>query len=619
MSALPLLPIGSRMPTTDDPVLTPWERFVAARTSDAFCAAWLALICEKFPTVRQAAVLIESADGQTFVPIAVWPAAHTDMARMGTAVQLALGERRVVLQPAPEQPEWLHVAAPVSANERIVGAVVLEVAVDGTVVPPLLRELHWGSAWLSNLFGKRELDTATEANERSMGILETVAIALRHTHFQQALFELSNELRQRFDCSRVAIGLVHAARVKLAALSEAATFEKSSPMVQAYVDAMGETCDLAQTIEACRPEDGVASETYRAHAALLQRVGGDAVISLPVSHQAQTIAVITLERGHSQRFNDSERKWLEAFAALFSPVVAQRRDAERNSLQRLTDEGARFWGALLGPRYLLWKIGGLLALLAIALLVWLPVPYRVSAKTVTEGSIQRVAAAPFEGYLAAGFVRAGDTVSKGQLLAKLDDHDLLVERAKWTSERDQYDNKLREAMANHDLTAIQVLTAQLNEAQAQLDLVDDKLVRVKIVAPYDGVIVSGDLSQQVGTPIEAGKKLFEVAPLRSYRIILEVDEREIGQIRTAQEGELMMSGLAGDPMPFTVAKIMPVATAQDSKNFYRVEAKLKHESPLLLPGMEGVGKIDVGRHKLGWVLLHSLFDWLRLTLWNWGL
>jgi hypothetical protein len=113
--------------------------------------------------------------------------------------------------------------------------------------------------------------------------------------------------------------------------------------------------------------------------------------------------------------------------------------------------------------------------------------------------------------------------------------------------------------------------------------------------------------------------LFEVAPLRSYRIILQVDERDIGHIRTAQEGKLMMSGLAGDPMPFIVVKIMPVATAQDGKNFYRVEAKLKHESPLLLPGMEGVGKIDVGQHKLGWVMLHSLFDWLRLTLWNWGL
>ena len=35
--------------------------------------------------------------------------------------------------------------------------------------------------------------------------------------------------------------------------------------------------------------------------------------------------------------------------------------------------------------------------------------------------------------------------------------------------------------------------------------------------------------------------------------------------------------------------------------------------------MEGVGKIGAGRRKLGWVLLHGLFDWLRLNLWSWGL
>jgi multidrug efflux pump subunit AcrA (membrane-fusion protein) len=619
MSTLPLPSGTGDTPPDETRVLTGWERFLAARTSDTFCAAWLALICEKFPAVRQAAVLIESADGQSFVPIAVWPTANADMARMGAAVQRALGERRIVLLPATEQPGLLHVALPVSANERIVGAVVLEAAVDANDAHPLLRELHWGSAWLSNLFGKRELDAATEANARSMGILETVAVALRHRHFQQALFELSNELRHRFDCSRVAIGLVHAARVKLAALSEAATFEKSSPMVQAYVDAMGETCDLAQVIEAFRPEEGSPPETYRAHATLLQRVGGDALISLPVSHQAQTIAVITLERGNGERFSEAERKWLEAFAAFFSPVVAQRRDAERNSLRRLADEGSRFWGALLGPQHLLWKMGGLLMLLLLALLVWLPVPYRVSAKTVTEGSVQQVAAAPFEGYLAAGFVRAGDVVSKGQELARLDDHDLLVERAKWASERDQYDNKLREAMANHDLIAIQVITAQLNEAQAQLNLTEDKLTRSRVVAPYDGVIVTGDLSQQIGTPVEAGKQLFEIAPLHSYRIILEVDERDIRLVRIRQKGTLLMSGMTDHPMYFTVARIMPVATAQDGKNFYRVEAKLEQESPLLLPGMEGVGKVDIGRRKLGWVLLHTLFDWTRLTFWDWGL
>lgn len=533
-------------------------------------------------------------------------------------MQKALGERRVVLMPPPDQPDVLHVATPISAHGRIAGAVVLEATANADVVRPLLRELHWGSAWLSNLLGKREHDAAVEASARSMGILETVAIALRHRRFQQALFELSNELRQRFQCSRVAIGLVRAARVKLSVLSEAATFEKSSPMVRAYVEAMGEACDLAQIVEATRQEDTEAPANYRAHAALLQRVGCDALITLPVTHQAQTIALITLERSGSS-FGEEERKWLEAFSELFSPVVVQRRDAERSSLHRAVDEISQFWGALLGPRHLLWKAGGLLVASLVVLMVWLQVPYRVTAKTVVEGSVQRVAAAPFSGYIAASFVRAGDIVKKGQVLAKLDDHELLEEQTKWASNRDQYNNKLREALANHDLTAVQIVTAQRDEAQAQLDLVQERLARAKVRSPYDGVIVSGDLSQQIGTPVKPGKELFEVAPLHQYRVILEVDERDIAQVHDGQAGRLRMSGLADRPMSFTVAKVMPVATAQEGKNFYRVEAKLRRESPLLLPGMDGIGKIRIGQRKLWWVLLHRLLDWLRLTWWSRGL
>ena len=615
MNALPVTP----EPSAPTPLpLDGWSRFVMARTSAEFCDAWLAVLRDKFAVIAQAAILVESSDGQNYVPIAVFPQANSDMARMGEAVQRALSERRVVVQPCAEPAGLWHVAAPLLVHDRIAGSVVLELSAQDDTVPLLLRELHWGSAWLSNLFARREHDAALAASVRSLGVLEAIAIALRHERFQQALFDLSNELRRRFDGTRAAIGLMRHGEVKLAALSEAATFEKSSPLVHAYTAAMNEACDLAQPVEAAAPEHD-APDSFRAHSALLQRTGAGRLFTLPITQQARCVAVLTIEREAPAPFGEDERKWLETFGALLAPVIVQRVDAERGSWQRLRDEARRFLAAVMGPRHLLWKAGALAAALLLALLVLLPVPYRVSAKTVTEGEIQRVAAAPFEGFLAASFVRAGDTVAKGQPLAQLDDHELRVERAKWASERDQYDNKLREAMAAHDLTAIQVVGAQLREAQAQLDLLDDKLSRVKLLAPYDGVVVTGDLSQQIGTPVEAGKKLFEIAPLHSYRIILQVDEREIGQVREGQSGELVITGLAGEPMPFTVAKIMPVATAQDGRNFYRVEARLKQDSPLLLPGMEGVGKIGAGRRKLGWVLLHGLFDWLRLNLWSWGL
>lgn len=595
-----------------------WERFLAARTSDAFCSAWLALICEKFPEVRMGAVLVEASDSQAFVPIAVWPAASTDMGRMGAAVQRSLAERRPVLVPATEEAGILHIALPVMVNERVAAAVVIEAAITSAEAAPLLRELHWGSAWLSNLLGKRDADAAAKASARSLGILETIATALRHARLQQALFELTTTLRQRFACSRVAIGLLRDAQVRIVALSEAATFEKSSPIVRAYADAMAEACDLAQPVEAAIDADGTLAGGYRAHAALLRRVGAQVVLSVPVDLHARTVAVITLERDQGSAFDPDQRQWLETFAALFAPVIAQRRDAERNSVQRLGTEASRLLKAVLGPRHLVWKLATIAVAAVAAVLVWWQVPYRVSAKTVSEGSIQRVAAAPFEGFLAASFVRAGDTVRKDQLLAQLDDHELRVEQAKWASQHDQYQNKLREALATHDLSAVRVVTAQLDEAQAQLDLTQDKLARTRIRAPYDGVIVSGDLSQQTGTPLEAGKKLFEIAPLHSYRIIMQVDEHDIGQIRVGQPGELVMTGLAGDPLPFTVARIMPVATSEDGKNFFRVEARLDHASNLLLPGMEGVSKVAIGRRRMGWVLLHGFLDWLRVSLWRWS-
>jgi len=130
-------------------------------------------------------------------------------------------------------------------------------------------------------------------------------------------------------------------------------------------------------------------------------------------------------------------------------------------------------------------------------------------------------------------------------------------------------------------------------------------------------VVSGDLSQLLGTPVEQGKVLFQIAPLDAYRVILEVDERDIAQVRVGQEGELALSGIPAHPMHFAVKQITPVSTAQEGRNYFRVEAKLDDPSARLRPGMEGVGKIDIGSRKLIWIWTHSLVDWLRLWAWKW--
>jgi RND family efflux transporter MFP subunit len=243
--------------------------------------------------------------------------------------------------------------------------------------------------------------------------------------------------------------------------------------------------------------------------------------------------------------------------------------------------------------------------------------FRIAAKTVIEGELHRAAVAPFEGYILQSFARAGDIVRAGQVLCQLDDRDFRLEHARLSAERNQLSHKHRNALTGRDVSAAQVVSAQISQVDAQLALVEERIARAKLVAPFDGIIVSGDLSQLIGAPVEQGKVLFQVAPLDSYRVILQVDEGDIAELAEGQTGELTLTGLPRELMAFTVQQITPVARAQEGRNFFQVEADLKTPSERLRPGMEGVGKVVVGERKVIWIWTRKMVNWIRLAAWKW--
>jgi len=338
---------------------------------------------------------------------------------------------------------------------------------------------------------------------------------------------------------------------------------------------------------------------------------------VPLLQDGHAVGVLTLERSHGERFDAEAIELCKTVGLLLGPILDLKRDNERGEWQRLraaVGSGAR---ALFGPRHPGVK---LIALLALGLVLFLSLAtgtYRVTAKTVIEGSVQRAEVAPFDGYVAQSYVRAGDVVKKGEVLCRLDDRQLRLERTQLASQREQLLRKHRKALADQDRVAMAVIAAQISEVEAQLELIEDKLARATLVAPFDGVVVSGDLSQLLGAPVEKGKVLFQIAPLHAYRVILEVDERDIAQIRDGERGELALSSMPYHPLRFAVQQITPVATAKDGRNYFRVDARLDDPSLSLRPGMEGVGKIAAGRRKLIWIWTHSLVDWAGLQAWKW--
>jgi hypothetical protein len=125
------------------------------------------------------------------------------------------------------------------------------------------------------------------------------------------------------------------------------------------------------------------------------------------------------------------------------------------------------------------------------------------------------------------------------------------------------------------------------------------------------------LSQSLGAPVERGQVLFQVTPLDEYRVIAEVDERDIAELVKGQPSELVLPSMPGEVFPFVVEKITPVSTAKEGRNYFRVEGRMEKISARLRPGMEGISKIHIDRRKLIWVWSHQMIDWLRLQYWRW--
>ena len=241
----------------------------------------------------------------------------------------------------------------------------------------------------------------------------------------------------------------------------------------------------------------------------------------------------------------------------------------------------------------------------------------MSASAVLEGAIERVITAPESGYIKDASARPGDVVDAGTTLATLDDRDLLLEKLKWSGKQKQISKEYREALATHDLSQIGILRAQLSQAEAQLEILDLKLNRTVITSPIAAVVVSGDYTRSLGAPVERGQVLYKVSPLEDYRVVLHVDESDISEITVGMQGKLTLSAAAEDTFDIEVIKITPVSVAESGINYFQVEATLPEAPDFLRPGMQGVGKIEVGERRMLWVWTHKMVDWIRLKLWSW--
>ncbi|WP_294539732.1 HlyD family efflux transporter periplasmic adaptor subunit [uncultured Rhodoblastus sp.] len=593
-----------------------------AQNAVDMAAAWLALQCQSIDGAVRGIVLLAGKTPNSFDSAASWPegaASHSPALKQ--AASLALRELRGVTNEDPstrgkDHVAAAHVAYPIVVDDVAKGVVAVSLRdCQPESIRSALRQLQWGVAWMRERILLARADEQERLLDRSRAALDLLGESLGYRGFDASAMAAVTSLAARTQCIRVSLGIRSGRTIKVRAISNSAQFGRKMSLVAALEAAMDEAVDQRSIIVYPATTEQIAATT--AHAELSRVTEECHILTIPLLVADDFIGAMTFERFRDMPFEDSTVELLELTTAVIGPVLEEKRLNDRWIFAKIGESVELQLARAFGPGHLLRKLI-LAAIVGAAVFLSLATGvYRVEADAQVEGSLRRAVVAPYDGFLADSTPRAGDLVAEGDLLATLEDSDLLLERLKAVTERDQRSHEYDKALAARQPAAINVIQSQIRQAEAQIKLIDEQLSRIKLRSPIAGLVVSGDLSQLIGTSVQRGQVLFEVAPLNSYRVILDVDEREIGQIETGQKGQLVVTALPNENLPFFVSKMTPIAEARAGKNVFRVEGEVEGDTSRLRPGMEGVAKIDIGQRKLAWIWMHPLTNWARVWFWRW--
>ena len=235
----------------------------------------------------------------------------------------------------------------------------------------------------------------------------------------------------------------------------------------------------------------------------------------------------------------------------------------------------------------------------------IPVQHRVKSFATVEPVQHRYVTVPFNGVLKETYVRPGDRVTAGQLLAVMDDRELGYKLGDLAAQSERSSKKRRAALASGDIHEKQIATLEKESLDQQIQVLQYRKQNLEITADLDGFILKGDLEEAHGAPVTIGESLFEIAPLAPLKLEVAVPEDEIAYVQTGMEVTARLDGYPEGTITGTIETLHPRSEIRDNRNVFIGEVILENEDNELRPGMSGRARVISQRRMLGWVWLHK--------------
>ncbi len=246
----------------------------------------------------------------------------------------------------------------------------------------------------------------------------------------------------------------------------------------------------------------------------------------------------------------------------------------------------------------------MVAIAIVAVVMCIPVPYEIRCNCELQPLNRRIVASPIDGPLEKTYVRPGDRVEKGDLIATIDSRELDFKIAGLDAEFKRAEQQRNRQVASHEFAESKIAELETERVRLERAMAEHQRNELEIRSPISGFVVSGDHYDSVGTPLKMGESLFEIAPLGKMVVEAAVDERDFSHVRKQMTVSVMLFALPHQRLTATIDHLHPEAEVRDHQNSFIAEAIVADPSFLLRPGMRGHAWIKSDRKSLGWILFH---------------
>lgn len=255
-----------------------------------------------------------------------------------------------------------------------------------------------------------------------------------------------------------------------------------------------------------------------------------------------------------------------------------------------------------------------LALIALVALMLTPFQQRLHAPLILEPAMRRYIAAPFDSVLKKVHVTTGSLITKGQLLAELDDREIRERAAELKSQERAANLQSAAEMAASNFTESAISALQAKRYGHELEVLNQREKNLKILSPIDGILVVGDLERSQGVALKLGRPIMEIAPLDKMLIEIAIREDDIPYAQAGMSMIINIHALGGRKYDAIIDKIQLRAETRDGRNVFIAEAEIPNPNDDLRPGMKGEAIIIAKPAPLFWSLFRKPWNTLRSWL-----